>query len=55
MHATILTLMPTLENNATQLWLILQPGNVDEIIGKFGDANQLRNAVNQLQTLPYPT
>ena len=29
-------------------------GNVAEIIGKFGGADQLRNAVNQLQTLLYP-
>jgi type I restriction enzyme R subunit len=28
-------------------------GNVNEIIGKFGGADQLRNAVNQLQTLLY--
>jgi hypothetical protein len=27
--------------------------NVAEIIGKFGGADQLRNAVNQLQTLLY--
>jgi type I restriction enzyme, R subunit len=26
-------------------------GNVNEITGKFGGADQLRNAVNQLQTL----
>ncbi len=30
-------------------------GNVNEIIGKFGGADQLRNAVNQLQTLLYAT
>ena len=28
-------------------------GNVNEIIGKFGGADQLRNAVNQLQSLLY--
>jgi type I restriction enzyme R subunit len=28
-------------------------GNVNEIIGKFGGADQLRKAVNQLQTLLY--
>ena len=28
-------------------------GNVNEIIGKFGGADQLRNAVNQLQGLLY--
>jgi len=28
-------------------------GNVNEIIGKFGGAEQLRNAVNQLQSLRY--
>ncbi len=28
-------------------------GKVSEIIGKFGGADQLRNAVNQLQTLLY--
>jgi type I restriction enzyme R subunit len=28
-------------------------GNVNEIIGKFGGADQLRNAVNQLQPLLY--
>ena len=32
---------------------ISQHGNVSEIIGKFGGADQLRNAVNQLQTLLY--
>ncbi|HCE45438.1 MAG TPA: DEAD/DEAH box helicase [Lentisphaeria bacterium] len=32
---------------------ISQHGNVNEIIGKFGGADQLRNAVNQLQTLLY--
>jgi type I restriction enzyme R subunit len=30
---------------------ISQHGNVAEIIGKFGGADQLRNAVKQLQTL----
>jgi hypothetical protein len=30
-----------------------QRGNVNEIIGKFGGADQLRNAVNQLQRLLY--
>jgi hypothetical protein len=29
--------------------------NVAEIIGKFGGADQLRNAVNQLQSLLYAT
>jgi type I restriction enzyme M protein len=29
--------------------------NVNEIIGKFGGADQLRNAVNQLQSLLYAT
>jgi len=28
-------------------------GNVNEIIGKFGGADQLRNTVNQLQSLLY--
>jgi type I restriction enzyme R subunit len=28
-------------------------GNVNEIIGKFGRADQLRSAVNQLQSLLY--
>jgi len=32
---------------------IWRHGNVAEIIGKFGGADQLRNAVNQLQTLLY--
>ena len=32
---------------------ISQHGNVNEIIGKFGGADQLRNAVKQLQTLSY--
>jgi type I restriction enzyme R subunit len=32
---------------------ISQHGNVNEIIGKFGGADQLRNAVNQLQLLLY--
>ncbi len=32
---------------------ISQHGNVAEIIGKFGGADQLRNAVNQLQSLLY--
>ena len=52
-HAAILALMPTLEINATQPWLIAQPGNVVEIIGKFCCADPLRNAVNQLQSLLY--
>jgi type I restriction enzyme M protein len=30
-------------------------GNVNEITGKFGGADQLRNAVNQLQSLLYAT
>ena len=37
--------MPTLEINATQPWHISQPGNVAEIIGTFGGADPLRNAV----------
>ena len=32
---------------------ISQHGNVAEIVGKFGGADQLRNAVNQLQMLLY--
>ena len=32
---------------------ISQHGNVNEIIGKFGGADNLRNAVNQLQTFLY--
>jgi type I restriction enzyme R subunit len=32
---------------------ISQHGNVAEIIGKFGGTDQLRNAVNQLQSLLY--
>jgi len=32
---------------------ISQRGNVNEIIGKFGGAEKLRNAVNQLQSLLY--
>lgn len=32
---------------------ISQHGNVNEIIGKFGGAEQLRNAVNKLQSLLY--
>jgi len=32
---------------------ISQHGNVNEIIGKFGGADQLRSAVNHLQTLLY--
>ena len=32
---------------------ISQHGNVNEIVGKFGGADQLRNAVTQLQTLLY--
>jgi len=32
---------------------ISQHGNVNEIIGKFGGADQLRDAVNQLQSLLY--
>jgi hypothetical protein len=32
---------------------ISQPGNVAEIIGKFSGADQLHNAVNQVQTLLY--
>jgi len=42
--------MPTLEINATQPSLISQRGNVDEIIGKFGGADQLRNASLYAQT-----
>ena len=42
--------MPTLEINTTQPWLILQPGNVAEIIGKFGGTDQLRNTVLYRQT-----
>jgi len=50
-----------LEKNATdgELQFVLkvppisQRGNVNEIIGKFGGADQLRTAVNQLQTLLY--
>lgn len=34
---------------------ISQHGNVNEIIGKFGGADQLRTAVNQLQSLLYAT
>src|SRR5260370_39994921 len=34
---------------------ISQHGNVAEIIGKFGGAARLRNAVNQLQSLLYGT
>ena len=45
--------MPPLEINATQPWLISQSGIVAEIIGKFGGTNQLRNTVNQLQSLLY--
>ncbi len=43
--------MPPLEINATQPWLNSHHGNVAEIIGTFGGADQLRNAVNQLETL----
>ena len=32
---------------------ICQRGNVNVIIGKFGGADQLRTAVNRLQSLPY--
>ena len=32
---------------------ISRHGNVNEIIGKFGGADQLRSAVNQLQSLLY--
>ena len=32
---------------------ISQHGNVSEIVGKFGGPDQLRNAVNQLQSLLY--
>jgi type I restriction enzyme R subunit len=34
---------------------ISQHGNVAEIVGKFGGADQLRKAVNQLQSLLYVT
>ena len=37
--------MPMLEINATQPEFVSQLGNVVEITGKFGDANQLRIAV----------
>ena len=43
-HAAILAPMPTLKINATQPWLISQPGNVAEIIGKFAGADQPRTA-----------
>ena len=42
--------MPTLEIKPTQPWLILPPGNVAEIIGKFCCADQLRNTVPYRQT-----
>jgi hypothetical protein len=32
---------------------IFQHGNVNEIIGKFGGADQIRNVVNRLQLLLY--
>ena len=32
---------------------VSQHGNVNEIIGKFGNSEKLRDAVNQLQVLPY--
>jgi type I restriction enzyme R subunit len=32
---------------------ISQHGNVHELVGKFGGAEQLREAVEQLQTLLY--
>ena len=51
--AAILVPMPTLEINATQLWLISQSGSVVKIIGNCGGADQLRNTVNQLQSLLY--
>ena len=34
---------------------ISQRGNVNEIVSKFGGADQLRTAVNQLQSLLYAT
>ena len=42
--------MPTLEINATQPWLISQAGNVAEIIGTFGGADQRRHAMLDRQT-----
>ena len=42
--------MPTLEIKPTQPWLIAQPGNVAEITGQFGGADQLRNTVLYRQT-----
>ena len=41
----------TRANEKFHLSPISQHGNLAEIIGKFGDADQLRNAVNQLQSL----
>ncbi len=37
-------------NKVTPLW---RHGNVAEIAQKFGGVDELRNAVHQLQTLPY--
>ena len=42
--------MPTLEINTTQPWLISQDANVAEIIGQFGGADQLSNAMLYRQT-----
>ena len=41
MHATILTLMPTLEINATQPWLISHAGNVAEVEQRFHMVEEL--------------
>lgn len=45
--------MLPMEINATQPWLISQVGNVAEVTGKFGGANQFRNLVNRFQALLY--
>ena len=43
----------TRANEKFHLFPISQYVNMAEIIGKFGGADQLRNAVNQLQMVPY--
>jgi len=36
-----------------KVWPTSDHGNINEIIGKFGGADKLRNDVNQLQSLLY--
>ena len=45
--------LPFTQPDMLQIPTITKHGKLNEIIGKFGGADQLRNAVNQLQSLLY--